>query len=236
MFVFEYLNEDLLQLAQKDLPVAVTKRILKCALRGLMALHEQDIVHNDVKANNVLIQTKESATGTDIELVQLADLEDAAHLPPGTAAMGAQLGNWMWRSPEAHAQGPIEKPSDMFSFGVVCIYAVTRLVIFAVDESKLAEGVDKLAVVLERQISYFADEDGLSGLLRYLGDESPWYQIFQVIKGGFGKEQPRKPFALWEGPNLDEDFKDLVERLTNFDPAKRITAQQALAHRWFTDV
>ncbi len=73
----------------------------------------------DVKANNVLIQTKESATGTDIELVQLADLEDAAHLPPGTAAMGAQLGNWMWRSPEAHAQGPIEKPSDMFSFGVV---------------------------------------------------------------------------------------------------------------------
>jgi len=46
MFVFEYLNEDLLQLAQKDLPVAVTKRILKCALRGLMALHEQDIVHN----------------------------------------------------------------------------------------------------------------------------------------------------------------------------------------------
>ncbi|KAK0827945.1 hypothetical protein LTS02_018344, partial [Friedmanniomyces endolithicus] len=85
-------------------------------------------------------------------------------------------------------------------------------------------------------ISYFADEDGLSGLLRYLGDESPWYQIFQVIKGGFGKEQPRKPFALWDGPNLDEDFKDLVERLTNFDPAKRITAQQALAHRWFTDV
>ena len=113
---------------------------------------------------------------------------------------------------------------------------MTQIVIFAVDESELPEGVDKLAVVLERQISYFADQDGLNGLLRYLGDESPWCQIFQVIKGSFGKEQPRRPFALWEGPNLDEDFKDLVTGLTNFDPAKRFTAQQALAHRWFIDV
>lgn len=111
---------------------------------------------------------------------------------------------------------------------------MTQLVIFAVDEPKLADGVDKLAVVLERQISYFADEDGLNGFLKYLGDESPWHQIFRVIKGGFGKEQPRKPFALWEGPNLDPDFKDLIGGLTNFDPTKRLTAQQALAHRWFT--
>ena len=72
-----------------------------------------------MKANNVLIRTKENSTGIDIEQVQLADLEDAVHLLPGTATIGAQLGNWMWRSPEAHAQGPVEKPSDMFSFGVV---------------------------------------------------------------------------------------------------------------------
>ena len=46
MVVFQYLNENLLQLAQSDLPVALRKRILTCALRGLAALHEQDIVHN----------------------------------------------------------------------------------------------------------------------------------------------------------------------------------------------
>ena len=46
MFVFQYLNENLLQLAQNDLSVALRKRVLKCALRGLAALHEQDIVHN----------------------------------------------------------------------------------------------------------------------------------------------------------------------------------------------
>ncbi len=54
-----------------------------------------------------------------IEQVQLADLEDAVYLPPGSDIVGIQAGNWMWRSPEAHAQGPINKFSDIFSFGVV---------------------------------------------------------------------------------------------------------------------
>lgn len=51
--------------------------------------------------------------------VQLADIEDSAHVSPGYDILGKQVGNWMWRSPEAHAQGRVNKPSDMFSFGVV---------------------------------------------------------------------------------------------------------------------
>lgn len=45
MFVFEYFDDHLLRLAQKDLPIAVIKRILKDALRGIAELHDQDIVH-----------------------------------------------------------------------------------------------------------------------------------------------------------------------------------------------
>ena len=54
-----------------------------------------------------------------IDQVQLADLEDSAHVPPDCDILGKQAGNWMWRSPEAHASGPVNKPSDMFSFGIV---------------------------------------------------------------------------------------------------------------------
>lgn len=54
-----------------------------------------------------------------VEKVQLADLEDSAYVPPDCAIVGKQTGNWMWRSPEAHAAGPVDTPSDMFSFGVV---------------------------------------------------------------------------------------------------------------------
>lgn len=63
-----------------------------------------------------------------------------------------------------------------------------KRVIFAVDENELGDEEDPLAIVLERQISYFADKDGLDGLLKYLGD-SPWCEVLEVLRDGFG-EQP----------------------------------------------
>ncbi|KAK2854399.1 hypothetical protein FQN49_005130 [Arthroderma sp. PD_2] len=47
MFVFEYFVGHLLRLAQDELPLGVTKRILKDALRGIAELHDRDIVHTD---------------------------------------------------------------------------------------------------------------------------------------------------------------------------------------------
>ncbi|KAH8732472.1 kinase-like domain-containing protein [Phaeosphaeriaceae sp. PMI808] len=232
MFVFQYSDDHLLQLAQKDLPIGTTKRILKDGLCGIAELHDQDIIYTDLKADNVLINWKECRNEIKIERVQLADLEDAVYIPPGSHIIGKQVGNWMWRSPEAHARGPVDKPSDMFSFALVCIYAVHKRVIFTVGEEELDEGVEPLAVVIQRQISYFADEEGMGGFLRHLGD-NPRVPIFEVTRNGFNKDNPRKPFSFWEG--VDEDFKDLICALTNFNPEKRITAREALAHKWFED-
>lgn len=108
-----------------------------------------------------------------------------------------------------------------------------KRVIFAVGDDELEEDVDPLAVVVERQISYFADEDGIRGFLEYLED-NPWARIFEIIRDGFNKDNPRRPFSLWHG--VDDDFKHLICAMTNFDPGKRITAHEALAHRWFADV
>ena len=113
------------------------------------------------------------------------------------------------------------------------LYALTRWVIFAVGDDELKEGEEKLAVVLERQLSYFSDLESLGGLLQHLGD-SPWAQIFTVIAEGFSKEHPRAPFALWQ--DIDPEFKDLVGKMTNIDPKRRITADEALSHQWFADV
>lgn len=48
MFVFETFTGHLLTLAQKGLPLPVTKKILKDALTGLAQLHDQDIVHTGI--------------------------------------------------------------------------------------------------------------------------------------------------------------------------------------------
>jgi serine/threonine protein kinase len=114
-----------------------------------------------------------------------------------------------------------------------CIYVMTKQIIFAIDEAELEEGEEPLAVILERQMSYFADEEGLNAFLKYLGD-SPWCQILEVLRDGFNKTNPRKPISLWKG--IDKDLKDLITGLTKFDPAQRLTADEALKHRWFGDV
>ncbi|KAI9742771.1 MAG: hypothetical protein M1818_003500 [Claussenomyces sp. TS43310] len=138
------------------------------------------------------------------------------------------------RSPEPHAQGLIEKPSDIFSFGIVCIFAILHRVIFYVAQEDLAEDEEPLSLIIERQISYFANEEGLAALLEHLGAEKPWRDVFKALREGFNKTNPRRPFALWR--NVDPQIKDLVQDMTNFDPAKRITAHEALAHPWFGPV
>ncbi|KAF2866398.1 kinase-like domain-containing protein [Massariosphaeria phaeospora] len=180
------------------------------------------IVHTDIKANNIMVDWEETDGNVHIQRVQIADLEDAAYVPDDEVVFRRQVGNWMWRSPEAHASSKVQKLSDIFSFGVVCVYAITKRVIFAVDDEELKEGEEKLAIVLERQLSYFSqDMDSVVGLIQYLGD-NPWAKIFTVITEGFNKEFPRKPFELWRG--LEPDFKDLVGKMTNVDPERRITA------------
>lgn len=107
-----------------------------------------------------------------------------------------------------------------------------KQVIFAIDEEELEEG-QKSAVVLGRQISYFADPAGLVGFLDYLGKEDPWFDVFVDIV----HKSPRQPFSMWKGwEDVDEDFKDLIGGMANLDPAKRITAHEALEHPWFREV
>lgn len=119
MFTYKYLKGHLLSFVQKDVPLPLTKRILRDSLRGIAALHEKGIVHTDIKADNIMLDWDEEEESTTIRQVKVADLEDAAYVPDNSAIVGRQVGNWMWRSPEAHASGQVQKASDIFSFGVV---------------------------------------------------------------------------------------------------------------------
>jgi hypothetical protein len=45
VFIFRYLKEDLLSLVRKQIPMPITRRILKDSLSGLNEMHSQDIIH-----------------------------------------------------------------------------------------------------------------------------------------------------------------------------------------------
>jgi serine/threonine protein kinase len=104
------------------------------------------------------------------------------------------------------------------------------MVLRASDEELAA--TDSWRYVLRRQISFFGDEEGFKGLLQWIGGKNPFFERLVTITGSFDPANPRKPFEKWCFVNAQ--FRDLVCRMTNLDPARKITARQALEHPWFT--
>lgn len=103
----------------------------------------------------------------------------------------------------------------------------------AIDGDSLPKGVRALPVVIGRQLSHFANPQSYDAFMQHLDDDNPWREVFAAQKARFNKSNPRLPFKLWQGEDLDDEFKDLIAGLTNFDPEARLTAQQALEHGWF---
>ncbi|KLJ13792.1 hypothetical protein EMPG_11291 [Blastomyces silverae] len=236
LFVYHYFTDDLLELAEQgNLSGTERKRILGAALAGLADLHEQCILHGDIKPNNVFVDYDENPDGSiRVNQVQIGDLEMGSMIPPGLNVCGARLGNPMWRSPESHAAARINCPSDIFSFGLVCIYTMLQNIIFRIDSEGLTEE-EKERLVARRLLSHFGDSPGLVGLVEHLDyDAAPWRDLVLDVIKEFSLENPRKPFSMWE--NVDECFRDLITKMTSLDPARRITAREALEHPWFQDV
>lgn len=212
---------------------------------------------SDIKPDNIMVQCRQTAHTTTIEQVQLTDLENAAYLPKGRCIKGMLAGNDNWRSPEAHFKGELHKPSDMFSFGLVvsgferadidhtaradpakCIYAILGRVICGPDEDFAhheAQGALPAMIRLQRQVSYFGDSEGLNGLMTHVGDEEVNCQVLSLLWEDRDQDGiPYKPFSEWS-ELCDEQFIDLIKGLMNLDPARRISAHQALQHPWFLD-
>ncbi|KXG50057.1 uncharacterized protein PGRI_060240 [Penicillium griseofulvum] len=215
------------------------KQILKSTVLGIAELHEQQIVHLDIKPDNVMVNCQCGDEETIVENAQLTDLENAAYLPKGRCIKGMLAGNDNWRSPEAHFRGELNKPTDMFAFGTVCIYAFLGRVIFGPDNDfqlHQAQGALPAFIRLQRQVSYFGDQQGISGLLRHIsGNETNCHVLNMLWDGRTDENIPYKPFTEWPDV-IDMAFKDLIGRLMNLDPAKRLTAREVLEHLWFADV
>ncbi|KAL4738847.1 kinase-like domain-containing protein [Aspergillus similis] len=189
--------------------------------------------------DNIMVDSHFNAQDTMIEKVQLIDLENAAYLPGGRCIKGMPAGNDNWRSPEAHLKGELNKPTDMFSFGIVCIYAILGRAILGPDKdfrNHESKGVLPALIRLQRQVSYFGDVDGITGFLKHVGDDVISCQLLRMLWDERADENiGYKAFSAWSDV-LDSGFKDLIQGLTNLDPAKRLSARQALGHPWFTRI
>ncbi|KLJ12497.1 hypothetical protein EMPG_12490 [Blastomyces silverae] len=189
IFVYKYMKDDCLSLVRKQISMQARKQILKASLRGIAELHSHDIVHLDIKPDNIMIK-----------------------LP-------------RWRSPEGHFKGELNKPSDIFSFAAVCLYAMLGQIIFGDDED-LRKHASQERIEWAHDTCKVGDEESqLSGSWDFFGDDR------------VAAYHSYKPFSEWPWPNVTDDkFKDLIGRMANLDPQKRATnSARSLGalHPWF---
>ncbi|KAK2368185.1 putative leucine-rich repeat receptor serine/threonine-protein kinase [Trifolium repens] len=128
LLIYEYLENNSLARAlfgpeehQIILDWSTRKKICVGIARGLAFLHEESrlkVVHRDIKATNVLLDTKLDPKISDFGLAKL-DEEDNTHISTRIA------GTYGYMAPEYAMHGYLTDKADVYSFGVVALEIVS---------------------------------------------------------------------------------------------------------------
>jgi hypothetical protein len=106
------------------LPVPRAVRIIVRVLRVLEVAHAHDIIHRDIKPDNILLTTvngREAVKVLDFGVAKLLDLVGESN----SITRGDRVGTPKYMSPEQITGEPIDPRSDLFSLGIVFYEAVT---------------------------------------------------------------------------------------------------------------
>lgn len=121
---------DRLGLWLDEVPTPVFLRTFEGILLGLEHLHAQDIIHRDVKPENIIVSKGARARLLDFDLAVRVDEVQRRSAVAGTVA---------YLSPEQAAGRPATKASDLYAAGIILYRAVTGEVPFTGSVSEVLE-------------------------------------------------------------------------------------------------
>ncbi|OQR96626.1 cell division protein kinase, partial [Achlya hypogyna] len=211
--VFEYLDQDLkkyLDVCEKGLEKPILKSFLYQLLRGIAYCHQHRVLHRDLKPQNLLINREGE--------LKLADFGLARAFGIPVRSYTHEVVTLWYRSPDVlMGSRKYSTPVDIWSIG--CIFA------------EMANGGPLFAGTSE--------SDQLDRIFRLLG--TPTLDIFP---GMLDLPEYKPDFAVYPAPenlghlvpSLDPAGLDLLEQMLRYDPAKRITAADAMKHAYFNDL
>jgi serine/threonine protein kinase len=147
LLVYEFVPKDTLEFHLHENRGSVLEwemrlRIAVGAAKGLAYLHEDcspTIIHRDIKAANILLDSKFEAKVSDFGLAKFFSDTNSSFTHISTRVVGT----FGYMAPEYASSGKVTDKSDVYSFGVVLLELITgRPSIFAKDSSTNQSLVD----------------------------------------------------------------------------------------------
>ncbi|KAI8870274.1 Pkinase-domain-containing protein [Ramicandelaber brevisporus] len=240
--VFEYAEYDLLALIQqhskptkRPMPESVIKSFSWQLLNGLAYLHANWILHRDLKPANLMISTA--------GVVKIGDLGLARSFkrPPMTLYNGDRLVVTVWyRAPELllgarHYTTAI----DVWATGCIIAEMLALWPIFRGEEEKMQ---GKHIPFQKSQVNSIIEHLGMPTVDRWPKLEMmPDYGQLHNIRAGLSAASSTSNLHGWFTKHAAgtavkaEAILPLLSAMLEYDPERRITAQDALNHPYFTD-
>lgn len=215
VLVFEFLENDLKKFMKANscrLTPAQVKSFSYQMLNGTEFCHANRIIHRDLKPQNLLIDARGHLKLADFGLAR-------AYTVPAPKYTHEVVTVW-YRPPEILLGSPLYGvPVDIWSAGCIVAEMATGAPLFAGD----------------------SEIDTIFKIFKKLGtpNEQIWPGLGELPD--FKPSFPQWPQALWATirntkAQVGTDGCDLLEKLTRYDPKRRISARRSLEHPYLAAV
>ena len=122
--VFEYIDGQTLAQWAIDNPkpeLETVRKIVEQIAKGLYAFHRMEMLHQDLRPENIMIDKEGTVKIIDFGAVSIAGLEETQSKTPATYLMGTAL----YSAPEYFLGEAGTAQSDLFSLGVISYYLLS---------------------------------------------------------------------------------------------------------------
>ncbi|XP_038984013.1 cyclin-dependent kinase B2-2-like [Phoenix dactylifera] len=213
--VFEYMDTDLRKYIKsfrrmgKMIPPKVVKALMYQLCKGVAFCHGHGILHRDLKPHNLLMDRKRM-------MLKIADLGLSRAFTIPVKKYTHEILTLWYRAPEVLLGATrYSTPVDIWSVGCIFAELVTTQALFAGD-SELQQ---------------------LLHIFRLLGtpNEEVWPGVSKLANWHeYPQWSPKSLLSVV--PNLDSKGIDLLTKMLQYDPSKRISAKKAMEHPYFDDL